>query len=421
MNHSIPIIYHVAAARDALNINLRPASIVTDQGAVLSIVPPSQAPEQVFPHAKHVFLPNALALPLMVNAHAHLDLTTSGPTAWVGNPDQFDQWLWQVMQKRRDAQDIRTSVLAGLKASQMAGVGFIGDIASSTTAIDALKHTTTNCQVISFLECFGQGLRQAQAIASLCEQYQQAIALNDNSTSCLGLQPHAPYSAGQQVYQAAIDLSKKINPLHPRRLTTHLAETLMEDQFIRYGSGPLVDLLKRIGKWDSSIIAHNQSPVQYLAPILQQARWLVAHCNYVDDHDIALLAQTGTTVAYCPIASSYFGHPHHRYLDMIKNGVNVCLGTDSILCQPVDEPSPMGILPQMRFLFQRDGTDPATLLAMATVNGARGLVLDPKVVSLQPGAPARLATVTFDPHDPIDALTQVLGNHHPMVPLAADE
>ena len=76
-------------------------------------------------------------------------------------------------------------------------------------------------------------------------------------------------------------------------------------------------------------------------------------------------------MAYCPIASAYFGHRGHRYRDMLDAGVNVCFGTDSILCQPPDEAEPLGILPQIRFLRRRDGVDSEVLLHMATLAGNR--------------------------------------------------
>jgi cytosine/adenosine deaminase-related metal-dependent hydrolase len=107
---------------------------------------------------------------------------------------------------------------------------------------------------------------------------------------------------------------------------------------------------------------------------------------------------------------------------MLAAGVNVCLGTDSILCQPPNEPQPLGILPQMRFLYRRDKTDPDVLLRMATVNGLRAMGLDENLATLQAGAPARLIAVKIDPHEATDPLVQVLLNDsivepvHPAAP-----
>ena len=59
----------------------------------------------------------------------------------------------------------------------------------------------------------------------------------------------------------------------------------------------------------------------------------------------------------------------------------------------------------------------ATLLKMATVNGLAALGLDPAQVVLEPGPPAMLIGVPFDPADPAEALTQVLENDYPVQPI----
>jgi cytosine/adenosine deaminase-related metal-dependent hydrolase len=118
-----------------------------------------------------------------------------------------------------------------------------------------------------------------------------------------------------------------------------------------------------------------------MAEVLGAAPFLVAHVNDCDDAAIRTLARTGTSVAYCPRASAYFGAERHfgphRYRDMLGAGINVALGTDSIVNLPESAvgAAGMSILDEMRFLYRRDGTDPRVLLGMGTVNGARALGL----------------------------------------------
>ena len=181
-------------------------------------------------------------------------------------------------------------------------------------------------------------------------------------------------------------------------------------------TGRFLSCFKSLGKWSPEFAAHygrGLSPVRWMEPYLRRAPWLLAHCNYVSDDDIALLADTNASVAYCPIASEYFGHHTsgasgasgvsgggHRYRDMLDAGINVCLGTDSIVCQPPGETQPLGILPQMRRLYQRDQTDPALLLRMATDHGQRALA--------RQGGTDVLMAVPFDAAEPTDPLTQTL-------------
>jgi aminodeoxyfutalosine deaminase len=220
--------------------------------------------------------------------------------------------------------------------------------------------------------------------------------------------------------------------------STHLAETLEEAEFVRDARGPFADMLKRIGKWDDAIQATGLSPIEFFQDDLGMSPWLLAHCNYVSDKDLKILAKAGrgrVSVAYCSVASEYFGHTSHRYRDMLDAGINVCLGTDSILCQPKSERQPLGILPQMRRLFRRDRTDPGTLLAMATVRGARAIQFHEdsttlsvrndlgllsrvaRVIGKPEGPRQNVIAIRFDPTDRADALTQVLLNDYPVEPL----
>ncbi|MEX0885364.1 MAG: amidohydrolase family protein, partial [Phycisphaeraceae bacterium] len=233
----------------------------------------------------------------------------------------------------------------------------------------------------------------------------------------LGIAPHAPYSAGRALYDAVTRLSQR----HIYRLTTHLAESPEERQFLETASGPLVDLLKKLGKWSDGLAAQLKAdddaghPVDWLEHALKHGRWLAAHCNYVDDDHIDILKRTGTSVVYCPLASAYLGHEKHRYRDMLDAGVNVALGTDSILCQGWGESTdqPLGILPQMRHLYRRDGADPALLLAMATVNGRRALDFNAADATLHRGGPASFTAIPIDPRDRTDPLTQALESDAP--------
>lgn len=385
------------AMRDALGPTILGSGLIIRDGKIAPSLDRPKSPKSQLP-TRHI---KGLLMPVMVNAHAHLDLTSIGPVPYTGN---FLSWGALIMDHRRTkADDASASVAAGLALSREAGVGYIGDIAGSVQA--ALALATSSMPGTSYVECFGTGQQQAAGIQRLHEQL-QALAEHVSPSWRLGAQPHAPYSAGLKVYTAAVDAARPV--------CTHLAELQEEIQYVRDAAGPLVDLLKSWGKWDDTIKPTGLHPINWLASQLKRSPWLLAHCNYVGDDHITILKRVSASVAYCPIASDYFGHRNHRYRDMIDAGVNVCLGTDSILCQPSSEPQPMSILAQMRYLYQRDKTRPETLLDMATLNGAVALGISPKKTTLAPGSPARFMVVPFDPYSPVDPLTQVLENHYPV-------
>lgn len=377
-----------AAIRDAAGTRARPGAVAIRDGRIVAageaeavLNDPSLDPAAVRG------MPGMMLLPGLVNAHAHLELTAIGPRPY--EPQRgFTGWLRDVMASTGELDRV-ASATAGAQATLAAGVCAVGDIASGQPVIDAVREA--GVEGVSFMEMFGLG----------------ATSVPDLQVG--GYQPHAPYSAGPALYEAAARSGKPVS--------THLAETLEEHRFAAHGDGPFRELLEHLGKWKPDYEAHYQdhaSSVQWMKPYLEMRSaasggpWLLAHCNYVSDDDMKLLADTGASVAYCPIASSYFGHTGHRYREMLDAGINVCLGTDSIICQPPDEDQPLGILPQMRYLYQRDRTDPDLLLKMATVNGAKALGLPSDFATLLPGAPAHLLAVPVSAQDDTDPLKQVL-------------
>lgn len=367
-------------------------------------VGPPDAMRARYASADTLALGGTLIVPAMVNAHAHLDLTALGRRPMTGD---FIDWVDMVMRERpQSSEAIRAAVRDGLTQSAQAGVGWIGDIAGSDAAVEARWIGGDGAWPggVSFLECFGIG-RAADDAARRAWQRYEALA-SQCERAVVGLQPHAPYSAGDALYEM-LSAHREIGA------STHLAETAEENEFVQDATGPFASLLQRLGKWDDTIRGHGVSAVGRLRRWLEDRPWVVAHGNYVDDADLDLLSRCPVSIAYCPVASEYFGHRDHRYRDMLEAGINVCLGTDSIVCQRPDAAQPLGIVDQMRRLHELDGTDPWRLLAMATTNGAKALGLEEGCGTLRRGAPARLVALQFDARDATDPLTQVLRNNHP--------
>jgi cytosine/adenosine deaminase-related metal-dependent hydrolase len=111
---------------------------------------------------------------------------------------------------------------------------------------------------------------------------------------------------------------------------------------------------------------------------------LLAHVNYCDDDEIALLAAGGASVVYCPRTHAYFGHPPHRWREMIRHGINVAVGTDSCASSP-----DLNLLDDLR-LLRRIAPDVSSmdLLAMATTRAARAIGMEKETGSLTPGKAA---------------------------------
>lgn len=351
-----------------------------------------------------VLRPSSVLLPGLVNAHTHLDLTHIGPQPH--DPAAgFVPWVDMIRSRRHtDEAAIAASVRRGIELCVAGGCVAIGDIGGAPAGRLSLAPWRTlrdsGVAGVSFLEYFGIGAslepRSAGLMRLVDEVAAEAGEAAAKDQAGLGLQPHAPNTVALSLYRLSIALAER---LPGSRLCTHLAETIEEREFIARGTGPQRELLERFGLWTDAVmdeLGRGEHPVEHLAGVLQsaQGRLAAVHVNDATDAAIGLLAKTGATVVYCPRASAYFAAESrfgpHRYRDMLAAGIPVALGTDSIVnlpasaaATPAESPQGRGIsiLDEMRLLHARDGTDPVTLIQMATINGATAIGLDPAAFS----------------------------------------
>ncbi len=167
--------------------------------------------------------------------------------------------------------------------------------------------------------------------------------------------PCSPFSVTPELMRASCELARSYGV----RCHTHLAETLDEERFC----------LEQFGK----------RPVEYA----EELGWVgsdvwYAHGVHVNDHEVAMLARTGTGVAHCPASNMRLGSgiaPVKKYL---RAGVRVGLGVDG---SASNDSSHLLAEARQALLLQRVQGDPAGLTAwealeLATVGGARVLGRD---------------------------------------------
>ena len=122
-------------------------------------------------------------------------------------------------------------------------------------------------------------------------------------------------------------------------------------------------------------------------------RTLLAHCVWLNDDEIARVADTGTSIAHCPVSNAKLASGVARVPEMLAAGVTVGLGTDGPVCN-----NSLNMFEEMKFasLIQKAARLDATtmpadqILRMATINGARALGLDGEIGSLEVGKKADL-------------------------------
>lgn len=327
---------------------------------------------------------DAVICPGFVNAHTHLELSLLAgrlPPA----PD-FIGWLRRLVETLLETppsrEEMVTAMAAGLAQSVASGVTMVGDI---TRRPDWTRPVLAASGVagVSFGEVISLGLDDAQLRRRI-----DAASAGEHTSGRLraGISPHAPYTVEPDAMRACAARAAAAE----MPLCMHLGETADEELFTRSGGGPFRDYLRRFGVSEAEFPAAGVDPVELAkATGVLGPQTILAHVNYVSDRDIGIIAASGSSVAYCPRTHAAFGHPPHRFRDMLAAGVNVCLGTDSLASNPS-----LSILEETRFLRRRHAdVDANTLLAMATAHGAKALGLADQAGALSVGRSADIAVL----------------------------
>ena len=136
---------------------------------------------------------------------------------------------------------------------------------------------------------------------------------------------------------------------------------------------------------------------------------LAAHVNYLWRDDAATLGGNRVSVVHCPRSHAYFRHLHFPREALAAAGVNLCLGTDSLTSVRTTrgEPVELNLFAEMKtFAAKYPDVPPATILQMATINGAQALGRRGELGELSPNALADLIAIPFtgkssDAHDAV--------------------
>ena len=146
---------------------------------------------------------------------------------------------------------------------------------------------------------------------------------------------------------------------------------------------------------------YGKSLVRYVNDLgLLDERMMVIHAVWIDDHDVALLAAGGCTVAHNPVCNLRLGSGVMPYYLLRAAGVPICLGSDEMNS---DDTANMWSVAKTAALLQTLGTAeyrewPAApeMLAALTRGGARAMRRSSRIGQLAPGYAADLILLDLD-------------------------
>lgn len=180
-------------------------------------------------------------------------------------------------------------------------------------------------------------------------------------TPCIA--PHAIYTCSPDTFKKAKKLAEKFDlPLH-----IHLSETEWEVNEIisRYGKRPVAHL-ESIGFLDERVLA--------------------AHCVWLDNEEIEILAKRNVGVSHCIESNLKLASGIAPVVKMLKAGIKVTFGTDGAASNnDLSILSEMSTAAKVHKVMEKDPTvlNSKTALLMATRWGAEVLGLGNKIGSIE--------------------------------------
>jgi len=196
-------------------------------------------------------------------------------------------------------------------------------------------------------------------------------------TPCIA--PHAVYTCSPETLIKSKAMAEKLNvPLH-----IHLSETEWEvgETLKRYGKRP-VEHLEGLGFLDKTVLA--------------------AHCIWVQDNEIELLAKRGVGVSHCIESNLKLASGFAPVAAMLAQGVKVSLGTDGAASNnDLNILSEMSTTAKLHKALSKNPTvlDARTVVLMATRWGAEVIGIGNKVGSIEKGKIADIIVINMSkPH-----------------------
>ncbi len=334
-------------------------------------------------------LGEVVLIPGLVNAHTHLDLTSSADS--VQRTPKFTDWVFQIVGKRNPS-TIEPSIREGVQQSLAGGVTTVGDIDGTGGSVQVLRDTPI--RKVVFCEALGfSGEHAATGLARLTA-YLDSPPVSD-SLLTPALSPHAPYSTSADIYRQCVVSGLSV--------CTHIAETEEELEFLSSGTGAFVGYLEAFGISTAGWHPPQATPMQYMKTLgVLRKSSLLAHCNYLTDADVTILAESGASVVFCPRSHHYFYHTDHPVVQLIERGINIAIGTDSLASN-----WSLSLLDELKFLARTQPCiRPETLFDIVTYNGAEALGLE-RVGRLEKGWQADIIAIQI-PNDARPTIEQIL-------------
>jgi 5-methylthioadenosine/S-adenosylhomocysteine deaminase len=329
-----------------------------------------------------------LLMPGLINSHSHLPMALLRGYA---DDYRLQEWLFDHIfpaEGKLDERSVAAGVRLGLAECIRFGVISCTEMYFHLPEIaEAVLETGVKANICNALLCLDMDKfdfekdRGTMELREVLSRYKGRSANGGFGDGRLIVDAgiHGEYTSGPQAWRESVAFAKENN----LRIHLHLSETETEH----------TECIKRYGKTPAQVLSENG---------VFTRKTTAAHCCWITEDDMDILAANGVTVAHCPVSNFKLSAGAAPVMKMISHGVNVALGTDGVCSNNnhdlFEEIKSAAIL--QKYLCGDPSVLPAyEAIKLATVNGAAGQGRLGETGRILPGYDADLIMLNLDvPH-----------------------
>ncbi|GHU60254.1 N-ethylammeline chlorohydrolase [Clostridia bacterium] len=253
-----------------------------------------------------IYRPRCVAMPGLVNAHTHLPMTLM---RGIADDCELDRWLTEHIYPAEDKlteESVTAGTLLALAEAIASGTTSVSDMYFFCEQIAAACaevgiNANLSRAVVDFDGSFGPDSKSYIETRELADKWHGF----DNGRILVDASIHGEYTSGPEAWRLTAEFAAE----RKLGMHIHLSETWKEHSecIANRGFTP-AKILDRYGVFNG--------------------RTSAAHCVWVSDLDIELLAAKGVSAVHNPVSNAKLASGLARVPDMLYAGVNVALGTD---------------------------------------------------------------------------------------------
>jgi 5-methylthioadenosine/S-adenosylhomocysteine deaminase len=370
--------------------------ILIEAGRIAAVGPHLETP----PAAHIIHAHDRLVTPGLVNAHWHSPMQLSPGTSDRMNHKVF-MWENQVDTANRSKEEIYLSAVVGCLQMLKSG---------TTSVIDHFPEQGFGLDdvaivVKAFEDC---GMRAVVALRIFDGEYSDIVPPSDRITPALREALRTGNTLLPRPMQESLDLVRAAigkfdrtagrirvfpAPSNPVRCSDAFLIACQE-MAASLDTGVHCHLLETRTQAELATRAYGRSMLEHMEAIgAFSGRWSCAHCNWVSEAEIAIMAKHGAVAVFNPESNLKIGSGIPPIPALLAAGVTCAVGTDgastndNLILQ--DAMQLVAILHRAGEPDRRRWVTVDDAIAMATTGGAKAM-LDPELGQLVPGAKADL-------------------------------